>query len=122
MIDSGVDLSKPIEVEFTLDVADEDMGSKLQDELKAAGYLVELEYEPGELEEDEAVVDEGVLEEFGPSWTLYARVQIVPTYEEIMARQENIGRLASKYGSTCDGWGAMLSSDARRPCGSGMFR
>ena len=49
-------------------------------------------------------------EEFGPSWIVYANVQMIPEYGEIVRIQTELDQLARPLGGHSDGWGVMLDS------------
>lgn len=101
LLEAGVDLTQPRAIEFTVEVKDGEVGASLAAELGAAGYSCHVEYDEGEEGEDDDDPDG----ELGPAWTLYATVSMVPSYGELLRRQEEIGRLASPFGAVCDGWG-----------------
>ncbi len=56
--------------------------------------------ENGEIDPDD--------EEFGPAWTVYANVRMIPEYSEIMRIQAELDQLARPFGGNSDGWGVML--------------
>ncbi len=102
MAASGIDLSKPRAIDFMIDVKSESAGKRLTEDLARKGYSVQLEYDPGEPDFESGVDDE---EDFGPSWTVYATVTIVPEYDELIARQKALNEIATRHGAKCDSWG-----------------
>jgi hypothetical protein len=71
-----------------------------------AGYDAEIEYDEGEPDEDGQIDPDD--EEFGPAWDVYAKVEMVPEYDEIMRIQAELDRLAGPLGGKSDGWGVIL--------------
>jgi hypothetical protein len=102
----GVDMARPLSIEFAVAAPDEAAANAIDEALTGAGYETQVEYDEGEPDEDgEIDVDD---EEFGPSWTVYANVTMVPQYEEIVRIQADLDRLAGPHGGNSDGWGVML--------------
>jgi hypothetical protein len=112
----GVDMTQPLLIEFAVAAPDEAAATAISEALAGAGYESEIDYDDGEPLEDES--DEpGAFdpdsaadfdEEFGPSWTVYALVELVPDYDEILRIQEELDSLAEPLGGATDGWGVML--------------
>lgn len=105
----GVDMSQPLLIEFPVAVPDEASAKNSAKAMTGAGYDSRIEYDEGEPEYDPAVDDE---DEFGPAWTVYADIRMVPEYHEILRIQADLDRLARPFGGTSDGWGVMLDGDA----------
>lgn len=108
----GVDMTQPLLIEFAVAAPDEAAATAIAEALAGAGYESEIDYDDGEPMEGEAD-DEGLAdpedeEEFGPSWTVYAIVELVPDYDEILRIQEELDSLAEPLGGAADGWGVML--------------
>lgn len=83
-----VDISKPITIEFVVVVPNED-GAK-----SIAARVVKLGYEPS-VEFDEET-DE---------WACYCEKCMVPTYDAIVAAQEELDRVGRDHDGYADGWG-----------------
>lgn len=105
----GVDLSQPLQFEFAVAAPDEDAADKIRQAMTQAGYDTQVEYDEGE-PNDEGEIDPDD-EEFGPSWTVYALVSMVPTHAEIVRIQADLDRMARPHDGFCDGWGVMLDGD-----------
>ena len=101
----GVDMSQPLLIEFAIDAPDEAAAIAIDKALTKAGYESEVEYDNGELDDDDEIDPD---DEFGPSWTVYAKVEMIPEYKEIIRIQSDLDRLADPHEGTCDGWGVML--------------
>lgn len=96
----GVDLSVPRLIEFTIDAPDADVGERIGAALRDAGHEATLEFDEGEPGEG----GDHDQEEFGPSWTVYVAVEMVPEYSALVDLQAELGRIAGPLGGDCDGW------------------
>ena len=105
----GVDLTQPLLIEFAVAVPDEPAAEAVVEALAAAGYDAEAEYDEGEPDEDGNIDEED--EEFGPSWTVYANVEMVPDHQRLIEIQQDLDRIAGPLGGHADGWGVMLDAD-----------
>lgn len=106
----GVDMSQPLLIEFLVAVPDEASANKALQVMVKAGYDAHIEYDEGE-PDDEGEMDPDD-EEFGPSWTVFANVRMIPEYQEIIRIQAELDRLARPFGGSSDGWGVTLDGDA----------
>lgn len=104
----GVDMSMPLLIEFAVAVPDEESAEDCLQAIIRAGYASRIEYDEGEPDYEPEVDD---ADEFGPSWSIYVDVQMVPEYKEIMRIQAELDRLARPFGGMSDGWGVMLTDD-----------
>lgn len=105
----GVDMSQPLQIEFPVAVPDEASANRTLKGMTEAGYDSHIEYDEGEPDENGEVDPDD--EEFGPAWTVYVDVQMVPEYDEIMRIQADLDRIARPYGGNSDGWGVMLEGE-----------
>ena len=99
----GVDMSKARLIEFAINVSNESSAKDILRTLIENGYDSEIYYDEGELDGNEDDSDE-----FGPSWTVYANIKMVPEYDEIIKIQAELDRLAKPHGGYSDGWGTMV--------------
>jgi len=106
--DHGVDMHAPMELEFAVLCADETAAHRIAQVLQDAGYDAEASYNEGELEEGEAMTEEN--EDYWPSWSVIAHLEMVPDYQEIQRIQAQLNQLANPWGGKSDGWGAILSA------------
>jgi len=104
----GVDMSKPLLIEFPVAVPDEASAESCFKAVTKAGYDSHIEYDEGEPDYDSDVDDE---DELGPAWTVYAEVRMIPEYSEILRIQAELGQIARPFGGKSDGWGVMLEGD-----------
>lgn len=108
----GVDMTLPVKIEFPVIAPDEDSAHAIANALINAGYETHIEYDDGELdEEDELELDPDDEEEFGPAWDVYATVMMVPDHAELIRIQADLDRLAEPLGGNSDGWGVLMDAD-----------
>ncbi|MEQ8789814.1 MAG: ribonuclease E inhibitor RraB [Pirellulaceae bacterium] len=105
----GVDMSQPLLIDFPVAAADEASATAIGAALTKAGYRFEIEFDEGEPNEDGEIDPDD--DEFGPAWTVYVAVQMVPEYAEIMRIQAELDELARPLDGYSDGWGVMLDGD-----------
>lgn len=105
----GVDMTQPLTIEFPVAVPNEASAKNAASAMTKAGYDAQIEYDEGEPDFD---TDTDDAEEFGPSWTVYANVQMIPEYNEIMRIQAELDQITRPLGGKSDGWGVMLGGDA----------
>ncbi len=106
----GIDMTQPLDIEFPVSAPDEASANAIDKVLTEAGYDCLVEYDNGEPDEDDETDEDD--EEFGPAWTVYVNVEMVPEYSEILRIQADLDRLSGPSGGVCDGWGVMLGGDA----------
>lgn len=100
----GVDMTQPLVIDFFVAAPDEESANEIEAALKQAGYDAHAEYDEGEADDEDD-------DEFGPSWTVFATIQLVPEYDEILRVQSELDKIADPYGGHADGWGVMLDED-----------
>lgn len=109
LAERGVDMSQPLEFDFPVAAPDEATAIVIQLALAAAGYESEVVYDEGEPDEEDEIDPDD--EEFGPSWTVYVNLQMVPEYEEIMRIQAELDVIAGPLGGYSDGWGVLTDEE-----------
>ena len=97
MAESGVDMSKPLTIEFVIDAPSEQHAKAIETDLSAAGHPAVTEYEDGDEEEG-----------IDPGWVVMVERNMVPDYQSIMDLQAEFTRFAEAHGGQVDGWGAMV--------------
>ena len=105
----GVDMTQPLDIEFPVSAPDEASANAIEKALIDAGYECIVEYDDGELDEDDETDEDD--EEFGPMWTVYVSVEMIPDYDEIIRIQADLDRLSGPSGGICDGWGVILEGE-----------
>lgn len=105
---SGVDMTRPLSIDFPVVAIDEDSARAISAALTAAGYDNEVVYDSGEPDGDEEYDEE----EIAPAWDVYVRTRMVPDYDAIVGIQAQLDQIAGPLGGQCDGWGVMLDGDS----------
>lgn len=105
----GVDLRKVLTIEFFVAVPNEASAKKAAEAMSEAGYESQIIYDEGEPDFDPETDEEN---EFGPSWTVYANIRMIPEYNEVMRIQSELDRITRPSGGKSDGWGVMFGPDA----------
>ena len=94
LVEAGADLSRPMDIEYSVAVPSEAAGVEVASAADQRGYSSELVYD----EEDDA-------------WSVYCVKRMLATYEGVMAAQAEIGELSQPFGGECDGWGTFGNAD-----------
>jgi Regulator of ribonuclease activity B len=92
--DHGSDMSQPMSIDFCVAVPDESAGNSVSEVATARGYVTEV-----------------VRDDDSSSWTCYCRKEMVPTYDAIIAAQDELDELSKPFGGYSDGWGTLGNSD-----------
>ena len=117
LAEAGVDLSKPLEIEFAVAAEDDASAQKIAVAIRAAGYAAEVDHDPGDPEDGEAEAGDAAFADldededeaaFGPSWTICVPVELVPEHARIVALQAELDAIASPLGGAADGWGVLI--------------
>jgi hypothetical protein len=106
----GVDMSLPLLIAFAVAVPDEGVATKCLQAMTKAGFDSRIVYDEGEPDFDPDEDDEA---EFGPSWTVYANVRMIPEYKEIVRIQAELERVAGSFDGISDGWGVLIEADGK---------
>ena len=108
----GVDMTSPLLIEFAVAAPDEASANAIAKAMRAAGCDTEICFDEGEPDErmnpdedDELDPDD---EEFGPSWTVFANVSMIPEHDDSPGTETELDRIAEPHGGNADGWGVML--------------
>jgi hypothetical protein len=108
LADCGVDLTLPRLIEFAIALPDEESATAIEKALIEQGFDAESWFDAGEPDPDDDDDDEEDNEwddeEFGPSWTVYAKIRMVPTYADIVRIQHELTEIAQPFGGFSDGW------------------
>jgi hypothetical protein len=87
--ESGADMSRPMIIDFSVEVPDERTARRVAEIVAAHGF------DPSISEDD----DSG-------SWSVYCSKSMLATYEGVVAVQVELNELLSPHGGICDGWGS----------------
>ena len=89
-------------------VPNEDSANQTANAMTAAGYEPQIDFDEGEPDFDPSVDD---AEEFGPCWTIFTAIEMVPDYKEIIRIQSELDEIGLPFHGKSDGWGVMLDAD-----------
>jgi hypothetical protein len=102
----GADMSQPMHLEFAVAAPNDASAQAIEAALVRDGYEAHAEFDEGEPDEDGDVDPDD--EEFGPAWTVYVDITMVPKYDEVLRIQAELDRIAVPLGGRSDGWGAFV--------------
>jgi regulator of RNase E activity RraB len=88
VVESGADMSSPMVIDFSVEVADESTARRVAAVVAARGF------DPSISEADDSA-----------SWSVHCSKSMLATYEGVVAVQAELNELLSSYGAICDGWG-----------------
>jgi len=91
---NGSDPTRPMAIDFSIDVPNRQVGDAIACQTKVLGYF--------------SVVDQ---DDKSGSWTCYCTKAMVLTYEGVVAAQAELNRIAQPLGGYCDGWGTFGNVD-----------
>src|SRR5258708_13382419 len=86
------DMSKPMDIDFAVDVPSKRSGEEVQRVAAQRGFRPTLHFD-----------------ETDQRWTCYCAKQMVPTYEAVIAAQKELDELSAAFGACSDGWGTLGS-------------
>ncbi len=86
--ESGADMSRPMVIEFSVEVPDERTARRVAEVVATHGF------DPSISEDDDS-----------HSWSVYCSKSMLATYEGVVAVQVELNELLSPHGGICDGWG-----------------
>jgi len=111
----GLDMSQPLVLEFSIAAPDEQSAKSIADALGKQNYTPEIDFDEREPEDDPDASDDDVEDEgFGPLWSVYVKVTMVPEYDNVVAVQSELDRIAAPFGGQADGWGTFIERVALR--------
>jgi hypothetical protein len=89
LAESGSDLSQEMEIDFAVDIPNQQAGEAFAAALAGMDFEIDIDFD----EEDNC-------------WTCYCSRVMVPTYEAIVEVQATLERIGRPFGATPDGWGS----------------
>ena len=96
--EDGTDMSQPMDVEFHVPAATEDIAEKIAAAAEKLGYETFVDFDNGEDDED-------LGDEITEPWTCTCRKTMLLEYAAIMAAQAELDEIARPMGGYADGWG-----------------
>ena len=86
--ESGADMSRPMVIDFSVEVPDELTARRVAEVVAAHGF------DPSISEDDDS-----------HSWSVHCSKSMLATYEGVVAVQVELNELLSPHGGVCEGWG-----------------
>jgi hypothetical protein len=87
-------MSKPMRIDFTVDVPSLVQGELVADEARGLGYEIDLDRN-----------------ENSDRWTCRCTKLMLATYEGVVAAQAELEAISRPLGGHCDGWGTFGNAD-----------
>jgi len=84
------DMSKPMDIDFAVDVPNQARGDELAQLAAQRGYSTTVECDA-----------------HSQRWTCYCTKRMVPTYEAVTTAQKELDELSEPLGGHSDGWGTL---------------
>jgi hypothetical protein len=97
LIATGSDLSKEMEIDFAMDVPDQQSGHAFAKVADAIGFRADVTKNCD-----------------GDRWTCYCSRTMIPSYDAIIEVQRTLEELGRPYNAKPDGWGSFGNSDRGR--------
>jgi hypothetical protein len=88
--EAGADMSRPMVIDFSIDVPDERIAHRVVELVAPHGFNGSVSYD----EDDKA-------------WSVYCGRSMLATYEGVVTVQGRLNELLVPLGATCDGWGTI---------------
>jgi hypothetical protein len=85
--EDGADMSRPMEIEFSIDVSDVERARLLAERIAALGYIPDI------------YVDD----ETG-SVSIYCAKTMIATHDGVVAAQSELNEVCVPFAAVCDGW------------------
>jgi hypothetical protein len=89
--ESGADMSRPMIIDFSVEVPDEGTARRVADVVAARGF------DPS-------------ISENADSWSVYCSKSMLATYEGVVAVKAELNELLNPHGGICDGWATFGNS------------
>jgi regulator of RNase E activity RraB len=93
LAEDGNDLTRPMQIDFTVSVPSLAAGHAVAQAAQEIGYRASVEHD-----------------EEGETWTCYCSRHMVASYDAVILAQEELNRLSAPHGGHCDGWGSFGSA------------
>jgi len=86
--ESGADMSRPMVIDFSVEVRDESTARRVAELVEANGYDPSISEDDG-----------------GRSWSVHCSKSMLATYEGVVTVQAELNELVKPHGASCNGWG-----------------
>ena len=90
--ENGSDLSRPMDIDFAVDVPSEYAGQRFASVVEPMGFTT-------------------FLSEYETRWTCNCTRTMIPTYDAIVASQDQLDEAGKPFGAKSDGWGTFGNSE-----------
>ena len=94
----GADMSRPMDIDFTVAAPTQEAAEQVAAQAQGLGYRVEVSFD-----DEEAELEEG--DDALPPWTCYCTKHMLATHEGVLAAQRELDGIGRPLGAWCDGWG-----------------
>jgi hypothetical protein len=91
---TGSDLSREMEIDFAVDIPDQNTGLAFASAVNSLGFRTSVDQDS----------------QTG-RWTCYCSRTMVPTYDAMIAVQKTLGDIGRLYNAKPDGWGSFGNAD-----------
>lgn len=91
----GFDLTRQREIEFYCFAADDAVAARIATVLSQLGYACE-------------VTDDPEAEDPATQFSVYARIQMIPRYDDLVERQRALNEVLEEFDTNCDGWATSI--------------
>ena len=88
VVEGVADMSRPMVIDFSVEVPDERTARRVAELVAARGF------DPSISQDDDS-----------DSWSVYCSKSMLATYEGVVAVQAELNELLTLHGGVCDGWG-----------------
>ena len=115
----GVDMTRPLLIEFTATAPNQEVAFDIRDAVASHfRCAAEVVFEEGESEDDGHFTAEEIQaqrDDLGPTWLVCACLIMVPNYDEIVRIQAEMEQVARPLGGKSCGWGVTIEHNGGEP-------
>ena len=97
LVAMGCDLSRPMTIDFAVDVPSAEAGQAVADLASMAGYRVAVKQDESESGDDDESGD----------WTCYCEREMIADHAALLEAQAELSRLSGPHGGWCEAWGSI---------------
>jgi len=101
LAEEGSDFNKPMDIDFQIAAADEEVAIQIADAVAVTGFRTEVFF-------DDDLVD---VDRASEPWTCECSKVMLLTYEAVVSTQESLNEIAKPIGGYVDGWSTFGNAD-----------
>ena len=101
----GNDMTKPMDIDFHIAAPDESTAKRVAKRATKLGYRTRIWFDDKEQDQDEDCL----------LWTCECTKTMAPEYDQVVAFQAELDRIARPLGAYVDGWGTFGNVDQASP-------